>query len=202
MRQRRAGQFYSAGPLSGQWSWAPQGNASEVTWDEPSKSAPDNVERFVHIGDWVMPDGYEQRSFGTYNVQRVNRELIGDESCQNMVLLPSDEVANTVCSENPLARLLPPGVGTITDQSSGQTVDFFHSQIWFPPSPCRNDYLGEQICIRQWESWSHNNGIPGAPIIRKLERSVYLARGVGLGFAIDQTYPHSWHAELHSDWAW
>jgi hypothetical protein len=86
--------------------------------------------------------------------------------------------------------------------ANSQLLDFFHSQIWSPPSPCRNDYLGEQICIRQWESWSDNNGAPGAPITRKLERSVYLARGVGLGFVIDQTYPHSWHAELHSDWAW
>lgn len=203
MTQRRAGQFYSGGVASGQWSWKPQGDASEVTWGDPSKSPPDNVERFVHIGDWVMLDGYQQRSFGTYNVRRVNRESIGDGSCHNMVPLPSEQgrqhyVQWTI---RPRAYCLQ-AWGTTTDQTSGQTVDFVHTQIWSPPSPCRNDYLGEQTCIRQWESWSDNDGAPGATITRKLERSVYLARGIGLGFVIDQTYPHAWHAELHSDWAW
>jgi len=174
-----------------------------VTWGDPSKSPPDNVERFVHIGDWVMLDGYEQRSFGTYNVQRVNRELLGDESCQNMVPLPSDEGRQHYVQWTiPSRAYCLQAWGTITEQSSGQTVDFFHVQVWSPPSPCRNDYWGEQTCIRQWESWSDNNGTPGVPITRKLERSVYLARGIGLGFVIDQTYPHSWHAELHSDSAW
>jgi hypothetical protein len=52
--------------------------------------------------------------------------------------------------------------------------------------------LGIRTCIRQWESWSDNNSTPGEPITRKLERSVYLARGVGMAFVIDQTYPHPW----------
>jgi hypothetical protein len=92
--------------------------------------------------------------------------------------------------------------GTITEQFSGKTVDFFHSQGWSPPSTCSNVYLGARTCIRQRESWSDNNGDPGQPISRKLERSVYLARDVGMAFMIDQTYPHSWHAELHGDWTW
>jgi hypothetical protein len=93
-------------------------------------------------------------------------------------------------------------VGHHHRQFSGKTVDFFHSQVWSPPSTCNNAYLGARTCIRQWETWSDNNGDPGQPITRKLERTVYLARGVGMAFVIDQTYPHPWYAELHSDWIW
>jgi hypothetical protein len=53
-----------------------------------------------------------------------------------------------------------------------------------------NDYLGEQICIRQWESWSDNNGTPGAPSLANWNAA--------------STSPAAlaWYAELHSDWAW
>jgi hypothetical protein len=134
MGQRHAGQFYSGGIPAGQWSWTPLGDASEVVWGDPSKWPPDSVERFVHTGDG---------------------------SCRNMVPLPSDEGR-----QHYVQWRIPPQAyclqawGTITDQSSGKNVDFFHSQIWSPPSSCRNDYLGEQTCIRQWESWSDNNGAP------------------------------------------
>lgn len=201
MTQRHAGKFYSAGKLAGQWSWTPQGDESEVLWGDPSKWPPDSAERFIHVGDWVLLDGW--RSFGTYYVQRVHRELIGDGSCRNMAPLPSDGGR-----QHYVQWKIPAGVyclqawGTITEQSSGKTVDFFHSQVWYPPSTCRNAYLGVQTCIRQRESWWDNNGSPGTPITRKLERDVSLARGVGMGFVIDQSYPQSWHAELHSGWAW
>jgi hypothetical protein len=56
-----------------------------------------------------------------------------------------------------------------------ERVRFFHSQVWSPPSTWRNHYLGEQTCIQQWKSWSDNNGSPGGPITRKLERTGYLA---------------------------
>ncbi|MGH3719056.1 MAG: hypothetical protein ACRDRI_09500 [Pseudonocardiaceae bacterium] len=211
MTQRHTGQFFSDGSLAGQWSWTPRsgtprsgtppGDESEVSWGDPSKSRPDSVEHFIHAGDWVLLDGW--RDGGTYYVQRVSRELIGDGSCRNMTPLPSDGgrqhyVQWTI---TPQAYCLQ-AWGTITEQLSGKTVEsFFHSQVWSPPSTCRNTYLGARTCIRQWESWWDNNGTPGAPVTRKLERSVYLARGVGMGFVIDQTYPHSWHAELGSVWA-
>jgi hypothetical protein len=203
MTQRHAGQFYSGGSPAGQWSWTPRGEESEVLWGDPSKWPPNSAEHFIHAGNWVLLDGYGWRDHGTYYVQRVNRELIGDGSCQNMTPLPSDGGRQHYVQWN-----IPPQAyciqawGTITEQFSGKTVDFFHSQVWSPPSPCRNTYLGARTCIRQRESWWDNNGAPGAPITRKLERSVYLARGVGMGFVIDQTYPRPWHAELYSDWAW
>lgn len=201
MTQRHAGQFYSGGSPAGQWSWTPQGNESTVLWGDPSTWPPDNAEHFIHAGEWVLLEGW--RSFGKYYVQRVNRELIGDGSCQNMTPVSSDGgrehyVQWTIA---PRAYCLQ-AWGTITEEFSGKTVDFFHSQVWSPPSTCSNTYLGVRTCISQWETWSDNNGAPGAPITRKLERSVYLARGVGMGFMIDQTFPYSWHAELHSDWVW
>ena len=201
MSQRHAGQFYSGGSLAGQWSWTPHGDESEVLWGDPSKWPPDSAEHFIHSGDWVVLDGW--RSFGKYYVQRVNRELIGDTSCRNMTPLPSDDARQHYVQWNiPAQAYCLQAWGTITEQFSGKAVDFFHSQVWSPPSSCSNAYLGTRTCIRQWESWSDNNGNPGEPITRKLERSVYLARGVGMAFMIDQTYPHSWSAELHSDWIW
>ena len=195
MTQRHAGQFYSGGIAAGQWAWTPQGDTSEVVWGDPSKWPPDSVEHFIHAGDWVVLDGYQRRSFGSYNVQRVTRELIGDESCQNMVPLPADGGRkHYVQWKIPPRAYCLQAWGTITDQLSGESVSFVDSQVWSPPSTCRNHYLGEQTCIRQWESWSDNNGTPGGPITRKLERTVYLARGVGMGFVIDQAYPHVWHA--------
>lgn len=210
MTQRHTGQFYSGGSLAGQWSWVPQvpesqgeesqGAESEVSWGDPSNSRPDSVELFIHAGDWVLLDGYGRRDSGPYYVQRVNRELIGDGSCQNMTPLPSDG------GRQHYARwTIPPysyclqAWGTITERVSGKPVeDFFHSQVWSPPSACANTYLGARTCIRQSESWWDNNGAPGTPITRKLERSVYLARDVGMGFVIDQTYPYPWRAELRS----
>ncbi|MBV8541195.1 MAG: hypothetical protein JO364_14205 [Pseudonocardiales bacterium] len=203
MTQRHAGQFYSGGSLGGQWSWTPRGEESEISWGDPSTSRPDSVENFIHAGDWVLLDGYGGHDPGTYYVQRVSRELIGDGSCRNMTPLPSEggrqhyvrwEIA-------PHAYCLQ-AWGTITERLSGKTVEnFFHSQVWSPPSACRNTYLGARTCIRQWESWWDNHGAPGAPVTRRLERSVYLARGVGMGFLIDQAYPYPWHAELRSVWA-
>jgi hypothetical protein len=203
MTQRHAGQFYSGGIPAGQWAWTPQGEKSEALWGDPSKWPSDNAEHFIHVGNWVLLDGYGWLDHHTHYVQRVSRELIGDGSCRNLTPLPSEGGRQHYVQWKiaPDAYCLQ-AWGTITEQLSGKTVNFFHSQVWSPPSTCRNAYLGTRTCIHQWESWWDNNGAPGAPITRKLERSVYLARGVGMGFVIDQTYPHSWHAELHSDWAW
>lgn len=202
MTQRHVGQFYSGGSLAGQWSWTPRGEESEISWEDPSKSRPDSVEHFVRAGSWVLLDGYGQRDRGPYYVQRVSRELIGDGSCQNMAPLPS-----AGGRQHYVQWKIPPysyclqAWGTITEALSGKTVaDFFHSQVWSPPSPCRNTYLGARTCIRQKESWWDNKDAPGAPSAQRLERDVYLARGIGMGFLIDQTYPYPWHAELRSAW--
>jgi hypothetical protein len=201
MKQHRAGQFYSGDTAAGQWSWTPHGDESDVWWGDPSAWPPDSAEHFIHADDWVLLDGW--RSSGAYYTQRVNRELIGDGTCQNMVPLPSDGGRqHYVQWKIPSRPYCLQAWGTITEKLSGKTVDFLHSQVWSPPSACSNIYLGSRTCIRQWEAWSDNNGAPGTPITRKLERNVYLARGIGMGFVIDQTYPHPWHAELRSNWVW
>ncbi len=206
MDQRHAGQFYSDGQPAGQWSWTPLGNESVGSWGDPSRWPPASAERFTRSGNWVLLDGYGWRHRGPYYIQRVHRELIGDGSCRNLVPLPA--VASDEGRQHYVQWTIPPQAyclqawGTITEPASGQVMDFSHTQVWSPPSACHNAYLGAQICIRQWESWSDNRGTPGAPLTRTLERSVLLARGIGMGFVIDQSYPHSWHAELHSGWAW
>lgn len=201
MNRRHAGQFYAGGKLAGQWSWTPQGDESEVLWGDPSRWPPASAERFIRAGNWVLLDGW--RDHGTYYVQRVHRELIGDGSCRNLVPVPSDGGRQHYVQWTiPRKAYCLQAWGTITEQFSGKTVDFSHTQVWSPPSSCHNAYLGAQTCIRQWESWSDNKESPGAPITRKLERSVSLARGIGMGFVIDQSYPHSWRAELHSGWTW
>lgn len=201
MDKRHAGQFYADGSIAGQWAWTPHGDESEVRWGDPAKWPPDSAERFIHTGEWVLLDGW--RSFGSYYVQRVHRELIGDGSCQNMTPIPSDgDREHYVLWRIPPQAYCLQAWGTITEQSTGKTVDFYHSQVWSPPSTCENTFFGVRTCISQRESWSDNNGAPGAPIARKLERTVFLARGIGMGFLIDQTYPYPWRAELRSDWEW
>ncbi|MGH3897704.1 MAG: hypothetical protein ACRDTA_05500 [Pseudonocardiaceae bacterium] len=204
MTQRHAGKFYSGGSLAGQWSWTPQGDESEVVWGDQSKWPPVSAERFIRAGNWVLLDGYGYRGHGTYYVQRVHRELIGDGSCRNLMPLPSEGGRQHYVQWTiPSRAYCLQAWGTVTEQLTGKIImDFSHTQVWSPPSSCHNTYLGTQTCIRQWESWSDNKESPGAPITRKLERSVLLARGVGMGFVIDQSYPHPWHAELHSEWAW
>ena len=204
MNRRHAGQFYSGGKPAGQWSWTPQGNESTVAWGHPSQWPPISAERFIRAGNWVLLDGYGYSNHGAYYIQRVHRELIGDGSCRKLVPLPPEGGR-----QHYVQWTIPPQAyclqawGTITEQFSGKIyMDFAHTQVWSPPSSCHNAYLGAQTCVRQLESWWDNEAAPGAPITRKLERSVSLARGVGMGFVIDQTYPHSWYAELHSEWAW
>lgn len=203
MTRRHAGQFYSGGLPLGEWSWTPQGDESLVVWVDLARKAPDSPERFVHSGDWVLLDGYGRHGVGPYNVQRVSRELIGDGACGNMLPLPSDEAR-----QHYVQWKIPPRAyclqawGTITDQLSGKIVDFYHSQVWSPPGPCQNAYLGAQTCISQWETWADNNGSPGGPLTRKLERTVYLARGIGMAFLMEQTFPSPLRIELHSHWVW
>ncbi|HEY6424749.1 MAG TPA: hypothetical protein VIY28_16195 [Pseudonocardiaceae bacterium] len=203
MTQRHAGQFYSGGSVAGQWAWTPLGNESDVAWGDPLRWPLASVERFSHSGNWVLLDGFGSPDHGPFYIQRVNRELIGDGSCRNMVPVPSEGGR-----QHYVQWTIPPGAyclqawGTITERLSGTTVNFAHTQVWSPPSSCSNAYLGERTCIRQRESWWDNNGTPGAPITRKLERSVSIARGVGMGFIIDQSYPQPWHAELAKDWVW
>lgn len=202
MFTRSAGQYWSGGQVAGQWAWSPQsGTESQISWGDPRAWPPAYAERFLRSGDWVLLDGWSGN--GTYYRLRVTSEQIGDGSCQNLRPLPVDG------GRQHYARWTVPDQayclkawGTITEESSGKVVDFGHTQIWSPPAACANQYYSGQTCVKQWESWWDNNGAPGTPIIRRLDRDQYLARGLGMAFRIQQYYPSSWRADLRYHWNW
>jgi hypothetical protein len=202
MSVRSAGQYWSGNQVGGQWAWNPQSaGESQISWGNPAKWPPSYAEAFVHVGDWVLLDGWADN--GTYYTVRVAQEQIGDGKCVGMESLPSDGRRQHYVRWNvPAQAYCLKAWGTITEQSSGKVVDFGHTQIWSPPSACANAYFSGQTCIRQWESWWDNRGAPGTPIVRKLERDQYLARGVGMAFIIQQYFPTPWRADLRYNWSW
>lgn len=201
MMSRSAGQFWADGKAAGQWAWKPLSDTtSEISWGDPAKWPPNYAEKFVHDGDWVMLDGW--RDNGTYYRVRVTKEQIGDAKCDDLRTLATSGRQHYVKWDIPGQAYCLKAWGTITEESSGKVVDFGHTQIWSPPAPCSNAKYGRKTCVKQWESWWDNQGAPGKPITRKLERDQFIARGIGMAFAIQQYFPKSWRAEAHSDWTW
>jgi hypothetical protein len=202
MSVRSAGQYWSGSLVGGQWAWNPQAaGESRISWGDPAAWPPSYAEAFIHSGDWVVLDGWADN--GTYYTVRVTQEQIGDASCGGMQALPSDGGRqHYVRWSVPAQAYCLKAWGTITEQSSGKVVDFGHTQIWSPPAACRNAYFAGQTCIRQWESWWDNRGAPGTPIVRKLDRDQYLARGMGMAFVIQQYFPKPWRADLRYAWQW
>lgn len=200
--ERGAGQYWSEGQVAGQWAWSPATEGeSGISWGDPRTWPPDSAERFIRSGDWILLDGWKDN--GTYYTQRITRELVGDASCQDLQPLPADGgrqhyVRWTIPDHGYCLKAW----GTITEQSSGKTIDFGHTQIWSAPAPCGNQYLGAQTCVKQWESWWDNRGRPGQPIERRLERDQHIARGIGMAFSIQQYHPRPWRAELRYHWTW
>jgi hypothetical protein len=202
MFSRSAGQYWSGGQAAGQWAWTPQSaTETQISWGDPAAWPPSSHENFVRDGDWVLLDGWTGN--GTYYTQRVTQELIGDATCANLRPIASNGGRQHYVQWSiPGQGYCLKAWGTITEQSSGKIVDFGHTQIWSPPHPCSNPYYTAQACIKQWESWWDNNGSPGQPITRKLEREAQLARGIGMAFTIQQWYPSAWHADLRWNWTW
>ncbi|MFI7641552.1 hypothetical protein [Nonomuraea sp. NPDC049400] len=199
--ERSAGQHWADGQAAGQWTWKPlSSTTSEISWGDPKKWPPDYAEKFVHDGDWLMLDGW--RDNGTYYKLRVTKEQIGDAKCGNLRTFATSGQQHYVKWDIPAQGYCLKAWGTLTEQSSGKVVDFGHTQIWSPPAPCSNRYLSGKTCIKQWESWWDNNGDPGKPIARKLERDQYLARGLGMAFKIQQYFPKNWLSEARSYWNW
>ncbi|WP_200824057.1 hypothetical protein [Nonomuraea solani] len=199
--ERSAGQHWADGQAAGQWTWKPlSSTSSEISWGDPKTWPPSYAEKFVHSGDWLTLDGW--RDNGTYYTVRVTKEQIGDAKCGNLRTFATSGPQHYVKWDIPSTGYCLKAWGTITEQSSGKVVDFGHTQIWSPPAPCSNRYLGGQTCIKQWESWWDNNGSPGKPIARKLERDQYIARGKGMAFKIHQYFPKEWKSEAKSYWNW
>ncbi|WP_216214639.1 hypothetical protein [Amycolatopsis aidingensis] len=202
MFERSAGQFWADGQAAGQWAWDPRSaGESRISWGDPKNWPPSYHEKFVRSGDWVLLDGWY--SNGTYYSLNVTSERVGDADCHNLRELPDADGRQhyTQWTIQDRAYCLK-AHGTITEQSTGKQIDFGHTQIWYPPAECSNPYYGRQRCVKQWESWWDNNGSPGEPIKRRLEREQLIASGIGMAFTIQQWHPKHWRADLRSHWTW
>lgn len=202
MFNRSAGQFFS-GDWAGQWAWQPTSSTeSIINWGTPAgwPASVTDREHFIRDGDWILIDGWEGN--GTYYTQRIWLEQICDADGLNCQTLATSGLQRYVMWNVQSTAYMLKTWGTITEQSSGKVVDFGHTEIWSPSMGCWNQYLGSQTCIKQWESWWDNNGSPGTPITRKQDRDVFLARGLGMAFAVRQYFPSTWNADGRYYWSW
>jgi len=209
MFERSAGQFWS-GTWRNQWAWEPQGlNVSHIRWGDPDTWPPANYERFERSldGEWVLHSGYgDNVGFAS---QVVAREQIGDVNCQNMTPLPYAggkqhyvkwNIQSTAYCLEAWGQILVPGAAP---------VDFYHKQVWFPPSAptCDNAYFQDRTCIKQYEVWMDNNpgngGTVGGPLQLRHERDNIFAKYVGPAYIIHNYYPNNgWHADLRYYWTY
>ncbi len=189
MFKQSAGQFFSGADYGGQWGWTPQSSTtSDISW------SPNYAERFIKSDNWVLLDGYNNGP-GTAitQVQRVTSEQMGDANCNGMTDLPSANGMQHYAQWNiPASGYCLDATGTITSPTNGTTVNFRHRQQWSPPAACSNATFTGKTCISQHEQWWDDNGHPYG---LQLDRSGSLAKGLGMAFTIQQTYPSAWNAE-------
>lgn len=202
MFDRAAGQYWSGGAVSGQWAWEPQSaTVSHIRWGDPATWPPVNYERFTRSGDWVLLDGYGDNS-GLFLPLVMTLETIGDINCQNMTALPSAAgKQHYVKWEIPSPAYCLEAWGYLTYQ--GTRIDFYHKQVWFPPSPpnCNNNYFVNQVCVKQYERYSDNNGNPGGPLIERHHRDHILAKGKGPAFIVHD-WQTGWQARGRYFWTY
>jgi hypothetical protein len=209
MSQRRAGQVYDPdGNLASQWAWSPRGGGVyDIAWGEPSDWPPDYLERFRVAGSWVMIDGW-WGSGGAWHRIDVAEELLCDAECESCVRIATSGSHHYAKRTIPAEPYCLKAWGTITNTVRGGVRKFSHRQIWHPPQAVSNPYLGmlgDARAIRQWESWWDDERHPGV-IERVFDRDVYLAKGLGMGFKIDQHWhrddPTPWQAYGRHYWGW
>lgn len=202
MFAKSAGQYFAGGTVAGQWAWSPQtSTTSDISWGDPASWPPASAEHFVRSGDWVELDGYSNGA-GTpvTEAQRVSSETIGDANCANMVPLPSDGGRqHYVRWTIPATGYCLDAIGTITSTVNGSVVHFEHKQQWGAPAPCANGYLSGQTCITQHEQWSDDNSHPYG---LQIDRTQYIAQGLGMAFEIRNTVPINWAADGRYYWTW
>lgn len=192
MWKRRTGQIWASGKIASQFQWVPRSaTEADVYHGDPDKWPPEYRERFVRDGEWVMLQGWWGN--GTYYAVNVSKEELCDQDCGS---------CTTVATSGPqhYAKWAIPGQpyclraeGVVTEQSSGKTLRFGHTQWYGAPAPCANSYFSGQRCISQREVWWDDNS---TPYQKKLDRKQQLAKGLGPGFTIDQVFPAPWKAEL------
>jgi hypothetical protein len=202
MFSRSAGQYFAGGQVAGQWAWSPQSaTVSDISWGDPATWPPASAERFIRRGNWVELTGYSDgQGQPVTEVQRVTSDWIGDAQCHHLVKLPSDGgLERYVKWAIPAAGYCLKAAGTITSTVNGSVVHFRHVQQWSPPAPCSNAYFTGQTCISQHEQWWDDNG---HPFSLQLDRTQYIALGLGMAFEIRQTYPTDWSADGRYYWTW
>lgn len=198
--ERAAGQYWSGGAVSGQWAWEPQSSTvSRIRWGDPATWPPSNYERFEKSGGWLLLEGYGDDT-GLFAPQIVTSEQAGDVNCQNMAPLPgAGGKQHYVQWDIPNTAYCLEAWGYIDYQ--GTHIDFYHKQVWFPPSPatCNNTYFTGRICVKQYEIWQDNNGDPGGQLVQRHHRDHILAKGLGPAFIV-----HDWATgwEAHGRFYW
>jgi hypothetical protein len=200
MFERSAGQYWAGGVVAGQWTWAPQSTTtSDISWGGPATWPPPSAEHLIRSGDWVLLDGFSAgQGRPVTSVQRVTSESVGDANCGNMVPIPSDGgLQHYVRWTVPTTAYCLDAIGTITVGTA--VVNFRHRQIWSPPSGCANAYITGQTCVTQHEQWWDDNG---APYAMRLDRTIRIARGLGMAFTIHQVYPSVWDAAGRYYWSY
>lgn len=197
--ERSAGQFGSGDSVAGQWSWRTDGPGEySITWDQEN---PENRERFLRSkdGEWLLLDGWGKKGV-TYYEQRVTEEKMGDADCTNMKELPSEgDLQHYVRWNIPEEGYCLDARGTIVEEKGGPEITFRHRQVWSPPAPCGNAKYPDRVCITQHETWWDDNG---HPYEKTLDRTIHLAKGLGMAFKIHQTFPKEWSAEMIRDWTY
>ena len=197
--ERSAGQFGTGDSVAGQWSWRTDGPGEySITWDQEN---PENRERFLlsEDGEWLLLDGWGKKGVEYYQ-QRVTEERVGDADCTNMTELPSEgNLQHYVRWRIPEEGYCLDARGTIVEEKGGPEITFRHRQVWSPPAPCSNATYPDRVCITQHEIWWDDNGHPYEKV---LDRTIRLARGLGMAFTIHQTFPQEWSAEMIRDWTY
>lgn len=192
MGKRRTGQIWASGKVASQFQWVPRSaTEADVYYGDPENWPPEYRERFVRDGDWVMLHGWWGN--GTYYEVSVGKEELCDRDCESCTTIATSGPQHYAKWSIPAQPYCLRAEGVITEQSSGKTLRFGHTQWYGAPAPCANSYFSGQRCISQREVWWDDNA---TPYQRKLDRRQQLAKNLGPGFTIDQVFPASWKAEL------
>lgn len=205
----------------GQWGWNPYTPTdSLIGWGDPALGwPPANQEHFFHqsdsSGDWAKLDGWYDH--GTFYQLKVTTEWQAQADCRTgKVYLPTGGAQHYARWTIPATSYCLYAHGTITEQSSGNSFEFDHTQVWGPSAACptlpapvkelNNTVKVTQptFCISQWESWGDANG---HPLTLTLERTQWLAQGLGMAEKIVQTYPllpsgQPWTSYMTNQWTW
>lgn len=196
MGSQRGATLWSAGNPASHFQWSrASADEAHAQWTDPTRNnAPTSNERFLRVGDWVMLDGWWGN--GTYYTQRIERDEWCDAACGNCTTIATEGPQHYARWQVPATDYCLRTEGRIVEQSSGKSFRFRHVQVWSAPRPCANGSQREERCIIQHETWWDDNQ---TPFERKLERSIYIAKGLGLGFRIEQSFPKPWQAEQRAE---